>query len=55
MKKASRGVLCPFGGFYIRRSDFFNGESFKSKLIVILFADAKGKEVQDATGICDVR
>jgi hypothetical protein len=54
-KKASQGFLYPFGGFCIWRGDFLNGEIFKRKQIVILSADAKRKEVQDATGICDVR
>jgi hypothetical protein len=53
--KASWGFLYPIGGFCIWRGGFLNGESFKSKLVMILSADAKGKEVQDATGISDVR
>ncbi len=53
--KASAGYLYPIGGFCIWRGNFLNGESFKPKLIVILTADTKGKEVQDATRICDVR
>jgi hypothetical protein len=52
--KASGDIYTPFEAFVFGEVILMNGDSFKSKLIVIFSADAKGKEVQDATGICDV-
>ena len=55
VKEASWGFLYPLGGFCIWGGDAMSTEGFKRKHIVILSANSKGKEVQDATGICNVR
>ena len=45
--EASKGALCPFGGFFILRGDPMSAESFKRKLTAYIRNQETNESIED--------